>query len=104
MKKIKLFAVVMGIIMVFAFTGCTSDMAGSSEGTTSGNISGTSSTDGRNGAYNKDGIVSDIGRMLDGNDSAYNDAIRETPLKPGIHTNPEYSGVAYGGGYANIGK
>ena len=41
-----------------------------------------------------------IERMMDtDNGYGYDDSI-----KSGIHTNPEYSGGAYGGGYANIGK
>lgn len=100
MKKIRLYAMLMGILTVFAFTGCTSGTNGAN---------GTDGTNGTNSSSNTNeeegnGIVSDIGRILDGEDSDYNSAVRDTPVRSGIHTNPEYSGVAYGGGYANIGK
>ena len=98
MKKIRLFVMLMGMLTVFAFTGCASGTNGT-DGT-----NGTNSSSGTNGADEGNGIVSDIGRMLDGEGSDNNSAIRDTPVRSGIHTNPEYSGVAYGGGYANIGK
>ncbi|MBQ2752523.1 MAG: hypothetical protein IJF29_00205 [Firmicutes bacterium] len=103
MKKIRLYAMLMGILTVFAFTGCTSGTNGANgtDGTNGTNSTNSSSnTNGEEG----NGIVSDIGRILDGEDSDYNSAVRDTPVRSGIHTNPEYSGVAYGGGYANIGK
>ncbi|MBE6008382.1 MAG: hypothetical protein E7235_04190 [Lachnospiraceae bacterium] len=101
MKKIRLFAMLMGILTVFAFTGCTSGTNGT-DGSNGSN--GTNSTSGTNGADSGNGIASDIGRMLDGEGSDNNSAIRDTPVRSGIHTNPEYSGVAYGGGYANLGE
>ena len=84
MKKVKLSVALMGILAAFMFTGCA-------DGT----------KDINNAARDLTGDVNaGIERMMDtDNDYGYDDSI-----KSGIHTNPEYSGGAYGGGYANVGK
>jgi len=87
MKKIRLFAMLMGILTVFAFTGCTSG------------------TDGNNGGTGTDnGAMSGIERTMDDITGKNSNNDITNNIRSGIHTNPEYSGVAYGGGYANLGK
>ena len=81
MKKIKLSVMLMGIMATFMFTGCAADT-----NNTARDLTGD--------------VNAGIERMMDTNGTyGYDDSI-----KSGIHTNPEYSGGAYGGGYANIGK